>query len=72
MLQPWLDHATPRVCRRRRARRCHAEQRAVGQKTMLSKSFDAQRARRRSQPAERGVNGRNGIKIDGASAPSDP
>jgi len=49
-----------------------AEQRAVGQKTMLSKSFDAQRARRRSQPAERGVNGRNGIKIDGASAPSDP
>jgi len=22
-LQPWLDHATPRVCRRRRARRCH-------------------------------------------------
>jgi len=49
-----------------------AEQRAIGQKTMLSKSFDAQRARQRSQLAECGVNGRNGIKIDGASAPSDP
>jgi len=49
-----------------------AEQRAVGQKTMLSKSFDAQRARRRSQPAERGVNGRNGTRGDGAGAPSDP
>jgi len=24
-LQPWLDHATPRVCRRRRARRCHVQ-----------------------------------------------
>jgi len=24
-LQPWLDHATPRVCRRRRARRCHGQ-----------------------------------------------
>jgi len=49
-----------------------AEQSAVGQKTMLSKSFDAQRARRRSQPAERGVNGHNGTRGDGAGAPSDP
>jgi len=24
-LQPWLDHATPRVCRRHRARRCHGQ-----------------------------------------------
>ena len=24
-VQPWLDHATPRVCRRRRARRCHGQ-----------------------------------------------
>jgi len=24
-LQPWLDHATPRVCRRRRARRRHGQ-----------------------------------------------
>jgi len=48
------------------------EQRAVGQKTMLSKSFDAQRARRRLQPAERGVNGRNSTRGDGAGVPSDP
>jgi len=48
------------------------EQRAVGQKTMMSKSFNAQRARRRSQPAERGVNGRNSTRVDGAGAPRDP